>query len=141
MSNYVFVDDHSSTMRQRCQMACVFCRRRKIKCDGRTSCVNCLRHSEECKYEPIKKDIESGPNSNKSQSLTSTPPSNSIATPKRRRLQPREQQIEAQGAVYHNEEDITADVRSPISEQTEYPITGTESLFIEINVTQCNSIF
>jgi len=107
----------------------------------------------ECKYQPIKKDAESVPNSNKSQGLTSTvltTPSNSIANasaPKRRRIKPsrqREQQIEAQGAVYHNG-DITADIRGsqkrPINENTEYPITGTETLFIAINVTQCNSIF
>ncbi|CAG8624058.1 3758_t:CDS:2, partial [Paraglomus brasilianum] len=144
MSNYVFMDDPFSTKRQRCQMACVFCRQRKIKCDGlNPSCASCRRHNMECKYQPIKKDAESVPNSNKSQGLTSTvltTPSNSIANasaPKRRRIKPsrqREQQIEAQGAVYHNG-DITADIRGsqkrPINENTEYPITASHWDYVD----------
>ncbi|CAG8466389.1 4707_t:CDS:2 [Paraglomus occultum] len=149
MNNYIFMqykkldsdeelilDSPISPDRQRCQMACVFCRRRKIKCDGINprSCANCIRHSEECKYEPIKKDTEGGPNSDKSHSPTSTPPSNSSANasvPKRRRIQPscqREQQMEAQGIVYHNDGDITADdarkcqKRRIISEHAEHSI-------------------
>ncbi|KAF8737045.1 hypothetical protein AX14_013576 [Amanita brunnescens Koide BX004] len=38
---------------RRTPMACVFCRRRKLKCDGRSTCANCDRRSVACVYMPV----------------------------------------------------------------------------------------
>ncbi|KLO15248.1 hypothetical protein SCHPADRAFT_902529 [Schizopora paradoxa] len=40
---------------RRTPMACLFCRGRKLKCDGRSICANCLRRSISCVYEPVGK--------------------------------------------------------------------------------------
>ncbi|KLO16893.1 hypothetical protein SCHPADRAFT_901057, partial [Schizopora paradoxa] len=40
---------------RRTPMACTFCRGRKLKCDGRTICANCIARSLECVYEPVPK--------------------------------------------------------------------------------------
>ncbi|KAI0791037.1 hypothetical protein C8Q75DRAFT_86287 [Abortiporus biennis] len=38
---------------RRTPMACQFCRARKLKCDGRTTCANCERRSIPCVYTPV----------------------------------------------------------------------------------------
>lgn len=39
--------------RQRVAMACTYCRRRKIRCDGTAPCINCERSGRSCEYVPI----------------------------------------------------------------------------------------
>ncbi|KAH8077089.1 hypothetical protein BXZ70DRAFT_1013029 [Cristinia sonorae] len=42
---------------KRVPMACTFCRKRKLKCDGRkTSCGNCERRNIPCSYIPVAED-------------------------------------------------------------------------------------
>ncbi|KAI0791048.1 hypothetical protein C8Q75DRAFT_759107 [Abortiporus biennis] len=42
---------------RRTPMACTFCRKRKLKCDGRkTSCGNCDRRGIPCSYVPVSGD-------------------------------------------------------------------------------------
>ncbi|GBB92383.1 hypothetical protein RclHR1_00200016 [Rhizophagus clarus] len=60
-SSVVWVDDPFFIKRQRVQMACSFCRQRKIRCDGRNPCANCKKYSTACTY--IK--IERQPRNNK----------------------------------------------------------------------------
>ncbi|KAI1796921.1 hypothetical protein LXA43DRAFT_969510 [Ganoderma leucocontextum] len=38
---------------RRTQMACTFCRGRKLKCDGRPICANCNRRGLACAYVPV----------------------------------------------------------------------------------------
>ncbi|KAF9646145.1 hypothetical protein BDM02DRAFT_3119059 [Thelephora ganbajun] len=38
---------------RRTPMACQFCRGRKIKCDGRSTCANCNRRNIPCVYVPV----------------------------------------------------------------------------------------
>ncbi|KAJ7730242.1 hypothetical protein DFH07DRAFT_756329 [Mycena maculata] len=39
---------------RRTPMACVFCRARKLKCDGfRPQCTNCNRRGYACSYVPV----------------------------------------------------------------------------------------
>ncbi|EKM58517.1 uncharacterized protein PHACADRAFT_90860 [Phanerochaete carnosa HHB-10118-sp] len=38
---------------RRTPMACVFCRGRKLKCDGRTTCANCHKRGLLCSYVPV----------------------------------------------------------------------------------------
>ncbi|KAI0331337.1 hypothetical protein GY45DRAFT_1248986 [Cubamyces sp. BRFM 1775] len=38
---------------RRTPMACQFCRGRKLKCDGRTTCANCQRRGIACIYVPV----------------------------------------------------------------------------------------
>ncbi|KIL59978.1 hypothetical protein M378DRAFT_199955 [Amanita muscaria Koide BX008] len=39
---------------RRTPMACIFCRGRKLKCDGtRPSCANCNRRGIPCNYMPV----------------------------------------------------------------------------------------
>ncbi|GJE88986.1 Zn(II)2Cys6 transcription factor [Phanerochaete sordida] len=38
---------------RRTPMACSFCRGRKLKCDGRTTCGNCERRGIPCTYVPV----------------------------------------------------------------------------------------
>ncbi|KAM5532523.1 hypothetical protein V8D89_013810 [Ganoderma adspersum] len=38
---------------RRTPMACQFCRGRKLKCDGRSTCANCQRRSIPCVYVPV----------------------------------------------------------------------------------------
>ncbi|KAJ7054692.1 hypothetical protein C8F01DRAFT_482175 [Mycena amicta] len=39
---------------RRIQMACQFCRARKLKCDGiRPQCTNCSRRNCACSYVPV----------------------------------------------------------------------------------------
>ncbi|KAI0077003.1 hypothetical protein K474DRAFT_1596898 [Panus rudis PR-1116 ss-1] len=38
---------------RRTPMACTFCRGRKLKCDGRTTCANCVRRGIPCVYVPV----------------------------------------------------------------------------------------
>ncbi|TDL26319.1 hypothetical protein BD410DRAFT_716734, partial [Rickenella mellea] len=38
---------------RRTPMACLFCRGRKLKCDGRATCSHCHRRSLVCIYEPV----------------------------------------------------------------------------------------
>ncbi|KAL1948332.1 hypothetical protein VTO73DRAFT_12407 [Trametes versicolor] len=40
---------------RRTPMACLFCRGRKLKCDGRPTCANCNRRGLACTYTPIQK--------------------------------------------------------------------------------------
>ncbi|TDL26023.1 hypothetical protein BD410DRAFT_561470 [Rickenella mellea] len=48
-------EDPVVKVRKRTPMACLFCRGRKLKCDGRSTCSNCHRRSMMCVYEPISK--------------------------------------------------------------------------------------
>ncbi|CAJ0904184.1 4066_t:CDS:1, partial [Entrophospora sp. SA101] len=47
-SNVVWIDDPFFIKRQRVQIACSFCRQRKIRCDGITPCGNCQKYSTNC---------------------------------------------------------------------------------------------
>ncbi|KAI0077077.1 hypothetical protein K474DRAFT_1707640 [Panus rudis PR-1116 ss-1] len=38
---------------RRTPMACIFCRGRKLKCDGRTTCANCQKRNLVCTYVPV----------------------------------------------------------------------------------------
>ncbi|KAI0342665.1 hypothetical protein BDW22DRAFT_1330096, partial [Trametopsis cervina] len=38
---------------RRTPMACVFCRGRKLKCDGRSTCANCHKRGILCNYVPV----------------------------------------------------------------------------------------
>ncbi|KZT00279.1 uncharacterized protein LAESUDRAFT_666499, partial [Laetiporus sulphureus 93-53] len=38
---------------RRTPMACQFCRARKLKCDGRQTCANCIRRGLICSYVPV----------------------------------------------------------------------------------------
>ncbi|KAI0696901.1 hypothetical protein BC835DRAFT_1413966 [Cytidiella melzeri] len=38
---------------RRTPMACVFCRGRKLKCDGRSTCANCHKRNILCSYVPV----------------------------------------------------------------------------------------
>ncbi|RDX47658.1 hypothetical protein K466DRAFT_582161 [Polyporus arcularius HHB13444] len=38
---------------RRTPMACQFCRGRKLKCDGRSTCANCERRGIPCVYVPV----------------------------------------------------------------------------------------
>ncbi|CAG8607622.1 6892_t:CDS:2 [Dentiscutata erythropus] len=49
-SSVVWIDDPFFIKRQRVQMACSFCRHRKIRCDGRNPCANCKKYSTSCTY-------------------------------------------------------------------------------------------
>ncbi|CAL1698217.1 unnamed protein product [Somion occarium] len=50
-------DPNSSKTPRRVPMACTFCRKRKLKCDGRkTSCANCERRGIPCSYVPVAED-------------------------------------------------------------------------------------
>ncbi|PFH50208.1 hypothetical protein AMATHDRAFT_145723 [Amanita thiersii Skay4041] len=52
-NNTKHVDDIPRTPR-RTPMACLFCRGRKLKCDGgRPSCSNCNRRGYPCSYIPV----------------------------------------------------------------------------------------
>lgn len=37
----------------RLAVACLFCRKRKIKCDGQTSCIHCQKRGIDCVYPTI----------------------------------------------------------------------------------------
>ncbi|CAG8479569.1 5649_t:CDS:2 [Acaulospora morrowiae] len=54
-STVVWIDDPLFIKRQRVQMACSFCRQRKIRCDGRSPCSNCKKYSTDCNYVKIEK--------------------------------------------------------------------------------------
>ncbi|RHZ43719.1 hypothetical protein Glove_880g8 [Diversispora epigaea] len=54
-SSVVWIDDPFFIKRQRVQMACSFCRQRKIRCDGRNPCANCRKYSTTCNYVKIEK--------------------------------------------------------------------------------------
>ncbi|CAG8849519.1 17143_t:CDS:1, partial [Racocetra persica] len=54
-SSVVWIDDPFFIKRQRVQMACSFCRHRKIRCDGRNPCANCKKYSTSCTYVKIEK--------------------------------------------------------------------------------------
>ncbi|CAG8432812.1 11492_t:CDS:2 [Diversispora eburnea] len=54
-SSVVWIDDPFFIKRQRVQMACSFCRQRKIRCDGRSPCANCRKYSTTCNYVKIEK--------------------------------------------------------------------------------------
>ncbi|PAV16407.1 transcription factor [Pyrrhoderma noxium] len=41
---------------RRTPVACQFCRGRKLKCDGRNICSNCVRRSLACSYVPVSKN-------------------------------------------------------------------------------------
>src|SRR2546421_4861879 len=47
-STVVWIDDPFFIKRQRVQIACSFCRQRKIRCDGITPCGNCQKYSTNC---------------------------------------------------------------------------------------------
>ncbi|KAI0076991.1 hypothetical protein K474DRAFT_1643984 [Panus rudis PR-1116 ss-1] len=50
-------DSRDSKTPRRVPMACTFCRKRKLKCDGRkTSCGNCQRRNIPCSYVPVSED-------------------------------------------------------------------------------------
>ncbi|KAI0819891.1 hypothetical protein BC628DRAFT_1331798, partial [Trametes gibbosa] len=38
---------------RRTPIACLFCRGRKLKCDGRQTCGNCQRRGLACTYQPM----------------------------------------------------------------------------------------
>lgn len=43
--------------RQRVAMACTYCRKRKIRCDGLETCTNCVRSRRLCHYEPVPPEV------------------------------------------------------------------------------------
>ena len=74
-----------SKPKQRLAVACLFCRRRKIKCDGEAPCRHCHRRCQECVYptEPRRRSVNkdksnsnSNSNSNSPSQLKSIPDSN-----------------------------------------------------------------
>lgn len=54
-SSVVWIDDPFFIKRQRVQMACSFCRQRKIRCDGRNPCANCKKYATACTYVKIER--------------------------------------------------------------------------------------
>ncbi|RGB43185.1 hypothetical protein C1646_681529 [Rhizophagus diaphanus] len=60
-STVVWVDDPFFIKRQRVQMACSFCRQRKIKCDGRNPCANCKKYSNDCTYVKVERQPRNKP--------------------------------------------------------------------------------
>ncbi|CAG8482323.1 3915_t:CDS:2 [Ambispora leptoticha] len=52
---YVWQENPFSNRRQRVPVACSYCRRRKIRCDGQKRCANCERGNRKCEYVPIAK--------------------------------------------------------------------------------------
>ncbi|CAG8527283.1 13106_t:CDS:2 [Acaulospora colombiana] len=56
-STVVWIDDPLFIKRQRVQMACSFCRQRKIRCDGRSPCSNCKKYATDCNYVKIEKSV------------------------------------------------------------------------------------
>ncbi|KAH8077101.1 hypothetical protein BXZ70DRAFT_1013039 [Cristinia sonorae] len=46
-------DPEAVRIPRRTPMACQFCRGRKLKCDGRTTCANCERRNIPCIYVPV----------------------------------------------------------------------------------------
>src|SRR3954447_14505562 len=73
-SSVVWIDDPFFIKRQRVQMACSFCRQRKIRCDGRNPCANCKKYATACTYvkierqprntKPSRNDSENNDNNN-----------------------------------------------------------------------------
>lgn len=53
-------DQHSAPPPKAKRIACVLCRKRKLKCDGqRPSCGTCKRLAHDCAYDEVRK--KSGP--------------------------------------------------------------------------------
>ncbi|CAL1698191.1 unnamed protein product [Somion occarium] len=46
-------NDPPAATPRRTPMACTFCRGRKLKCDGRSTCANCERRGIPCVYVPV----------------------------------------------------------------------------------------
>ncbi|KAH8822559.1 hypothetical protein DL96DRAFT_1618207 [Flagelloscypha sp. PMI_526] len=51
-----YVQSAAAKVPKRTPMACQFCRGRKLKCDGRTTCGNCSKRGGVCLYTPVKLD-------------------------------------------------------------------------------------
>src|SRR6266542_1624871 len=62
-SSVVWIDDPFFIKRQRVQMACSFCRQRKIRCDGRNPCANCKKYATSCVYVKIERQPRKNRNS------------------------------------------------------------------------------
>ncbi|KIR60498.1 hypothetical protein I314_03794 [Cryptococcus bacillisporus CA1873] len=52
-ARHSFSSSLEGTRRQRISMACLYCRRRKIRCCGGSPCRNCQRSKRECDYAPV----------------------------------------------------------------------------------------
>ncbi|CAI2172088.1 14696_t:CDS:2 [Funneliformis geosporum] len=65
-SSVVWIDDPFFIKRQRVQMACSFCRQRKIRCDGRNPCANCKKYATSCIYVKIERQPRGNKPSNRS---------------------------------------------------------------------------
>ncbi|KIR41101.1 hypothetical protein I307_03196 [Cryptococcus deuterogattii 99/473] len=52
-ARHSFFSSPEGTRRQRISMACLYCRRRKIRCCGGSPCRNCQRSKRECDYAPV----------------------------------------------------------------------------------------
>ncbi|EJD07109.1 uncharacterized protein FOMMEDRAFT_76105 [Fomitiporia mediterranea MF3/22] len=46
-------DEQVVRVPRRTPVACQFCRGRKLKCDGRNICSNCVRRNLACSYVPV----------------------------------------------------------------------------------------
>ncbi|KAL2783841.1 hypothetical protein BJX66DRAFT_112317 [Aspergillus keveii] len=44
---------HQVARRQRCAIACCYCRKRKIRCSGQRRCDNCVRLNQPCEFIPM----------------------------------------------------------------------------------------
>lgn len=74
-------------------MSCVFCRHRKIRCDGAAQCYHCVRTKRECIYAPVAQEVAvpprrppgQGPSSSKLKpkaTTTSKPPKPTTSAPR-----------------------------------------------------------
>ncbi|KDQ55969.1 hypothetical protein JAAARDRAFT_195212 [Jaapia argillacea MUCL 33604] len=46
-------EQQATRVPRRTPMACLFCRGRKLKCDGRSTCANCSRRNLPCTYASV----------------------------------------------------------------------------------------